>query len=509
MAHPGDEISHLVTGDLTALARLRSLRNLDLDLLGLAQVARRHAEPPRGDLLDLGVRPVRSWLVVPVRVLAALAGIGPRSKPVHADRQRAMGFRTERAQRHGGDNESLDDVGPGFDLVDRDLRPRRLELEQITHGRGWLLLDLVEIGVEVDRVVRVTRRLDRLGDDRRVAVILALLLVLDQAVIRKPLGRSGVRLGVAVDQILLDLSEADPAQPGHRAGEGTVDDVLPEADHLEHLGAAIAGSGRDAHLRGDLQETVLQRRKVVLSELRRGERLVTARPGQRGGGPERQPRMHSRDAVPDQHAELMHVPDLAGVGDQVGAGTQPGGDQAMMHRATGQRHRYCEVVSVDTAIAQHQHARAIAHCRLGFGDDPVKLALERSIMSASIGGEHGRNRRNFQRAVVPDRVQGRLIQDQALEVNQASLLRRLRQQVATRSDEGIERHDLLLAERVDGGIGHLGEPLPEVGGQWSRPFRQHRQRRVVAHRPGGFPGLARHGRNNQADILGGIAERLL
>ena len=44
VAQPGDEFSNFVAGKLAAFARLRALRNLDLQLLGVRQIFGGHAE---------------------------------------------------------------------------------------------------------------------------------------------------------------------------------------------------------------------------------------------------------------------------------------------------------------------------------------------------------------------------------------------------------------------------------------------------------------------------------
>jgi len=55
VAERGDVGGHLGPRQLPALPGLRPLRELDLQLLGADQVLRRHAEPPRRELLGLGV----------------------------------------------------------------------------------------------------------------------------------------------------------------------------------------------------------------------------------------------------------------------------------------------------------------------------------------------------------------------------------------------------------------------------------------------------------------------
>ena len=52
MAHTSNPIVHLVSGQVTAFARLGSLGHLDLQLDGVGQVVRCHAKTSGSNLLD-------------------------------------------------------------------------------------------------------------------------------------------------------------------------------------------------------------------------------------------------------------------------------------------------------------------------------------------------------------------------------------------------------------------------------------------------------------------------
>src|SRR6185503_412348 len=100
----GDPRIHLLTGQLSALARLGALGHLDLQVAGVGQVVRRHAEASGCDLLD---RTTPLWIIEPVLVLTALAGVGPAADSVHGDRQRLVRLPTDGAVRHGAGGEAL------------------------------------------------------------------------------------------------------------------------------------------------------------------------------------------------------------------------------------------------------------------------------------------------------------------------------------------------------------------------------------------------------------------
>ena len=80
------------------------------------------------------------------------------------------------------------------------------------------------------------------------------------------------------------------------------------------------------------------------------------------------------------------------------------------------------------------------------------------------------------------------------------------EQVDLRADARLEAHDDRLAQRVDRRVGDLREQLLEVGEQRRAQVGQDRQRDVVAHRAGRLGGVARHRREQHAQVLLGPAE---
>src|SRR5207237_8324215 len=96
------------------------------------QVLGGDAKAARGDLLDRRGRVV----AVPARdmarwVLAALAAVGLGADTVHGDRECLVGLGSEGAQRDAGRYQPLADLGDRFDLVGRDARALRVELEEV------------------------------------------------------------------------------------------------------------------------------------------------------------------------------------------------------------------------------------------------------------------------------------------------------------------------------------------------------------------------------------------
>ena len=101
----------LVARQLAAFAGLGALRDLDLHHFGVDQVLGGHAETAGCNLLDLRY----AFGAVARRIFAAFAGVGAAADAVHRHRQRLVRFGRQRAERHAGAVEALQD---GFERLD-------------------------------------------------------------------------------------------------------------------------------------------------------------------------------------------------------------------------------------------------------------------------------------------------------------------------------------------------------------------------------------------------------
>ena len=101
VAGAGDDVVHLIARQLSALAGLRALRHLNLYLLGIDEIFRRHAEAAGGDLLRLAAqRDAVEGFVEAVAVLAALARVAARAELVHRQCQGLVRLLADCAERH-------------------------------------------------------------------------------------------------------------------------------------------------------------------------------------------------------------------------------------------------------------------------------------------------------------------------------------------------------------------------------------------------------------------------
>src|SRR5258706_580885 len=96
---------------LSTLARLRALRNFDLQLLRIHQVVAGNAKSSRGYLLYCAVARVAAVIYeVAYRVLAAFSGVALAADAVHGNSQSFVRFFADRTIRHRARLEALDDI---------------------------------------------------------------------------------------------------------------------------------------------------------------------------------------------------------------------------------------------------------------------------------------------------------------------------------------------------------------------------------------------------------------
>mmetsp|Transcript_26391 Transcript_26391/g.86726 ORF Transcript_26391/g.86726 Transcript_26391/m.86726 type:complete len:619 (+) Transcript_26391:266-2122(+) len=131
-----DVLVDLVARQLPALTRLRSLRDLDLDLRRRHQVLGSHPEPPGRDLLDLRRDLVPVLEATQVRkagrvtglvhvgdgleaklVLSSFARVRLAADAVHRHRESLMGLARESSQRHAARVKLAHDLLHGLDLI--------------------------------------------------------------------------------------------------------------------------------------------------------------------------------------------------------------------------------------------------------------------------------------------------------------------------------------------------------------------------------------------------------
>ena len=206
---------------------------------------------------------------------------------------------------------------------------------------------------------------------------------------------------------------------------------------------------------------------------------------------------------------MVHLAGIARLDHQRTARARAFAHEVMVHARRGEQARDRRVRRAHAAVGQDQNRVPGVHRIAGAGAQVEHRPLEpRPVLG---GIEQHRQRDGPEPLVLQVSQLGRfLVADH--RVRDLDLPARLGprvQQVAFRADRRLHRGHQFLADGVERWIRHLREQLLEIVVQHARPVREHGQRRVGAHRPDGFLGVERHGREDQAQVLLRVPERLL
>mmetsp|Transcript_22560 Transcript_22560/g.63332 ORF Transcript_22560/g.63332 Transcript_22560/m.63332 type:complete len:392 (-) Transcript_22560:1377-2552(-) len=319
------------------------------------------------------------------------------------------------------------------------------------------------------------------------------------------LGPEGLVLG-------RDLVQGEPAHAAHRALEGRADDLVAQAVRLEDLGTLVAREQGDAHLGQDLHQALVESAAEVVLAVLQGEvrHLPTLdhvlRLGR--GAPlahrlEAQVRAHGRRPVAHQHGHVVGAEALRGLRDERRVGADGLVDQVVVHRARGQQRRDERPSGVEGAlgpVAEHHDLAAGPDGGLHVG---AQLLQRRGEPAVGVLQAEGLG---LQPVVGLDGRQLTLDHDRGGELHLVEHLLPGVEQVAAPPEAHLEAHHEALAQRVDGRVGDLREPLLEVVVQHVGAVREHRQGDVVAHAVRGLPALGRHGLDDQLRVLQAVPE---
>ena len=500
VAQPGDQAVHLDAGKLAALAGLRALGHLDLDLAAVVQVFRRHAEAAGSDLLD---RRARVVAVRPRpeagRILAALAAVGLRADAVHGDGEGLVRLRAQRAERDARGDQPLADVGDRLDLVERHRLLDLLEAEQVAQVDRPLFIDRVRIALVEVVAVGLHRALQGMHHIAVEGVTLAGAPVAVQPAHRQRHDALVEGLLVHRQRLGLDAVQAEAGDTRGHAREILLDQGAGQADRLEVVAAAIGGQNRDAHLGHHLQQAVLDRLLVVGEAVLQRPVAEQAARQPVGNRLLHQVRVDGGAADADQHGEVMHVQHLAAAHVDGREGAELLSDQMAVHRAGRQDHRHAGPGRRGLHIRQDHVGAAAAHGVLGLLTDPVERRLER--VRAALGVEGAVDLRRRLRHVVAHGMELGIGQHRAFQQQVVALLAVLVEDVAQVAQTGTQGHHPALAQAVDRRVGDLAEVLPEEVVQTAILVRQHRQRRVVAHGADGFLAALGHRLQQQLHVF--------
>ena len=305
-----------------------------------------------------------------------------------------------------------------------------------------------------------------------------------------------LRLVVALVALALDVSDAETAHATHGTGEVSVNESLVKAHDLENLGGVVTLDRGDAHLAHDGDDATRHSLVVVRDALLGGDADGPAS-GEVTDAVVGHVRVDSRGGVPDERRVVVRGDGVSALHDEVGAHTDAGMDEVVVHRAHREERRDGDL-AVGGAVGEDHHVRPGAH---GLLDARVKLLegdLERVLAAVATVRHREALRPEALSVETGDAVELVLGEDGVLEADETAVGARVLEHVAVVADIEDRRGDEALAQGVDRRVRDLGEELVEVVEERPGATREHRERHVGAH--GGQRGRP---------LLGHGADRLL
>ena len=510
VTHTGHKFVHLAGRELTAFTGLCALSHLNLQILGMTEIVDRDTETARCNLADGGtanftVRP-RS---IAIRVFTTFTAVAHGSHAVHGDSDGFVSFGAQGAKAHGARDKVLDDVFAGFDFGNID-RSRFLELEESAEcGKAFgLVVNELGIGLELF-VIAHLHCLAECGDGLRrpqmaftFAAVAVLAAFLENAAC---IGKSDVATSV---DFLSDFLEADSFDTACGSREVLVDKFAVETDGFEYLGAAVAAKRRNAHLRHDLEETLIDSLDVVGCSRNRIHVEFAVMAHVRNAF-ESKIRVDDRCSVTEQERKVHHFADFAGLHDQADFRADTGFDKRAVHASGSEERRHRYITPIDILVRKHDDVETILH-----GTDRIASKLLQSFFEDfAVTANRELHLENFSlEALVTDVFKAADFvfgHDRARNLDEVSLFRRFFENVAVVADVSREAHHEFFTNRVNRRVRHLGEQLLEIVEQRLRLVREHCKSGVVTHGAKRFCACLCHRLQNYAQVFGRISKTFL
>ncbi len=162
---------------------------------------------------------------------------------------------------------------------------------------------------------------------------------------------------------------------------------------------------------------------------------------------------------------MMHLPHVAGLHHQPHLAPVSFADQVLVHGRSGQQRGDGRVAAVDVTVGEQNDGESVFH---GVGRvlaDPLQRPLHGAGLA--VGPEEGVDglRLEVRLVEVADFLQVLVGEHRVVQLHRATMHRRLFQQVERAAHKRHQRHHHPFPDRIDGGVGNLGEELLKIIGQ--------------------------------------------
>mmetsp|Transcript_6566 Transcript_6566/g.12307 ORF Transcript_6566/g.12307 Transcript_6566/m.12307 type:complete len:552 (-) Transcript_6566:949-2604(-) len=318
---------------------------------------------------------------------------------------------------------------------------------------------------------------------------------------------------MAHEGLLSEALEVHTTQTGSSSSEAHVDDFLANTNSLEDLRALVAQESGNTHLGHHLAHTHVDSCDVVVHDggignllLRIDLLLLT----QLEHGLEHNIRADSIAAKTNQRAHVVHLTGFSTLEDQPDLQTLLRRHQGLMDGSDSQQCLRRHTGWADGTVRQHDEFRTIRNRGCHLRAQAVKALFQAlralGFLKGGVDGDH--------LPVLPashlrhalDAGQVIRTQDWVVQGDSLALLRRVVQQIALRTNTGLERHHDGFTERIDGRVCHLGEQLLEVVKHQARTLRHTSESCIVTHGAQRLLPVEDHWDKQLVQVLAGVVK---
>ena len=284
-----------------------------------------------------------------------------------------------------------------------------------------------------------------------------------------------------------------------------VNQILIQAHGLENLRPPVTLHRGNAHLGHYLEQTLFVGLDIVFPG------GIGIRPVQLAAFRQILYRIQSQigvdrpGSVAQQQAEVMHFPGFPRFHDQAHFRAAALPNQVMMDGGGSQQAGNGRLFPIHPPVGQDDYGIALGN---GLGRRGAQVIQSRfqGIRPLGVKKDGQGNGAHFPGIQLADLRQFPAGQQGGMEFQLAAVFRRFGEKIPLPADKGFEGSYQFLPNGVERRIGYLGKQLLEIVEQQLILFRQHRQRRIVAHRPYRLIAAGRHGRGQHPQFLVGIAK---
>lgn len=516
VANAGNVLIDFGAGKLTPFAGFGTLRDLDLEFIGIGEIVDRHTKSPGGDLLDGGTFgiAVGEWLEAD-GIFATFTRIAFPFEAVHGHGDGFMGLGADRAEAHCTGAEASDDELGWLHFFDGDRLQGRLEAKQAAEGA-------LHLGIAIDvlsetpvglRII-LTGGVLKIGDGLRVpAMLFAVGAPVEFAMVEEfGFGLSwlfGEAKGMSSEGFFGKDIETATLDAAAGSSEAAIDDFGVESKGFKDLCPFVALQSADPHLSHDLEDSFLDGRAIGLDQLLLSHDAIESTIAFHfPEGFEGEVGIDGIGTVADKEAMMVDFAGFAGFEDQSNLGPFGLANEMMVHGSTREKRADGDTVRADGSIAQNHQRKTIGDGGFGFEAKSLEGSFEAGFAESTFEGHIEDTGSPF--SVAHD-DQGREFivgENRVGDPKAMSVFGGGFEDVLFGTDRAIESEDDLLANGVDGRVGDLGEELSEVVVDEPRFVAKACQGGIVPHAADGIAGFADHRHEHEVQGFRGVAEGL-